>query len=624
MNSIFSGVRHKYLNIWNNFLGSELMDQWRRLKDFNHEENFVCKANGDSVIINSELSNNSSFMLVYNDGLDNVHMGSIFNEDKTMVRIVYPTRDFGTILVDLDASDNIYMSSSHHHATLLGLPWSQTLNKKKLRQEDIWDDGLGQEQRTLFNAKVFSGYSLKEIIYNLDLNKSFEWRDKMHREVFCNSIRHNMSFKFDCKYQSVMKMSVVEKWEGHFLSTLDNLALDVAKWDNVNQEMRTSKLASLLAMTADLLGCMASNNGGLRSGPAHNKDFVPAITLLEAGQLEAGLKALVKARSGWLDSPSRLIRAARHYEGCVQLFIRKTVLSARDQIQLTRTSDKQPPLGVAVVASCPARLDLSGGWTDTPPVCYEMGGKVVDLAIQVDNKKPIGCKVMRRKNFNITITLDNGNQIQVDNLCNMKDYCNPGAQGALVKCCLIAARLVDMETDCSLDKQLEVVCGSGLDVCLWSDLPQGSGLGTSSILAGACLASLWTATGLEYSRRDLVHGVLVVEQLLTTGGGWQDQVGGLHPGLNLGSSESSHRVAVTTHPSLVSQKFVDKINSRLLLLFTGKPRLAKNLLQNVIRYTNKFLMPLIVILKVGSRSRLRSRSGHDQAQLRAQNSKLGP
>ena len=108
------------------------MDQWRRLKDFNHEENFVCKANGDSVIINSELSNNSSFMLVYNDGLDNVHMGSIFNEDKTMVRIVYPTRDFGTILVDLDASDNIYMSSSHHQATLLGLPWSQTLNKKKI------------------------------------------------------------------------------------------------------------------------------------------------------------------------------------------------------------------------------------------------------------------------------------------------------------------------------------------------------------------------------------------------------------------------------------------------------------------------------------------------------------
>ena len=40
----------------------------------------------------------------------------------------------------------------------------------------------------------------------------------------------------------------------------------------------------------------------------------------------------------------------------------------------------------------------------------------------------------------------------------------------------------------------------------------------------------------------MVHGVLVVEQLLTTGGGWQDQVGGLHPGLNLGTSAASPQV----------------------------------------------------------------------------------
>ena len=42
----------------------------------------------------------------------------------------------------------------------------------------------------------------------------------------------------------------------------------------------------------------------------------------------------------------------------------------------------------------------------------------------------------------------------------------------------------------------------------------------------------------------MVHGVLVVEQLLTTGGGWQDQVGGLHPGLNLGTSAASPQVLV--------------------------------------------------------------------------------
>ena len=249
-------------------------------------------------------------------------------------------------------------------------------------------------------------------------------------------------------------MSVVEEWYGHFLSTLGQLALHVARQGNreeavikKSQESRTSKLASLLAMTADLLGCMASNRGGLRSGPAHNKDFSSAISLMEAGHLEAGLEALVSARSRWLDTPSRLIRAARHYEGCVQLLIRQTVLSARDQMRVTMGSGERPPVYVAVVASCPARLDLSGGWTDTPPICYEMGGKVVDLAIQVDNRKPIRCKAVRRRGFTIHITLDTGNEVQVENICDMRDYCNPGAPGALIKWCLIAARIVIMETD---------------------------------------------------------------------------------------------------------------------------------------------------------------------------------
>ena len=81
----------------------------------------------------------------------------------------------------------------------------------------------------------------------------------------------------------------------------------------------------------------------------------------------------------------------------------------------------------------------------------------------------------------------------------------------------------------------------------------------------------------------MVHGVLVVEQLLTTGGGWQDQVGGLHPGLNLGTSEARDQVQVTTRPAQVSSHMIQQLDSRLILMFSGKPRLAKNLLQNVIR-----------------------------------------
>ena len=280
-----------------------------------------------------------------------------------------------------------------------------------------------------------------------------------------------------------------------------------------------------------------------------------------------------------------MVRAARHYEGVVQLLIRQTVLSARQEINvdLKKALDR-PSEDKILVVSCPARLDLSGGWTDTPPICYEMGGKVVDLAILVDEKKPIGCKAQRVSTPDITISLAEGESLVIKCLDDMLDFCNPTAPGALIKCCLIATGIIDMSLpDKLFTDQMMKICGNGLKIELWSDLPQGSGLGTSSILAGAVTAACWTAVGGSFTSSDVVHAVLVVEQLLTTGGGWQDQVGGLHPGLNLGQSRANYQVSVETTHQACSDQFLCDLENRLLLLYTGKPRLAKNLLQNVIR-----------------------------------------
>ncbi len=96
--------------------------------------------------------------------------------------------------------------------------------------------------------------------------------------------------------------------------------------------------------------------------------------------------------------------------------------------------------------------------------------------------------------------------------------------------------------------------------------PQGSGLGTSSILAGAVVAACWTSAAVSYTRSDLVHAVLVVEQLLTTGGGWQDQVGGLHPGLSLGTSRPDRQqVVVTTQHWDASGQFLAALGKSELL-----------------------------------------------------------
>ena len=69
------------------------------------------------------------------------------------------------------------------------------------------------------------------------------------------------------------------------------------------------------------------------------------------------------------------------------------------------------------------------------------------------------------------------------------------------------------------------------------NIPRGSGLGTSSILAGACVKALYEMLGKEVTDEELYDRVLCMEQIMSTGGGWQDQVGGLAPGIKMVSSE---------------------------------------------------------------------------------------
>ena len=82
----------------------------------------------------------------------------------------------------------------------------------------------------------------------------------------------------------------------------------------------------------------------------------------------------------------------------------------------------------------------------------------------------------------------------------------------------------------------------------------------------------------------LIHSVLMVEQLLSTGGGWQDTLGGLVGGLKLGFSDAQIIPLVTKvqHYDL-SPETIKELNQRIVLTFSGKPRLAKNVLQNVLR-----------------------------------------
>jgi fucokinase len=75
--------------------------------------------------------------------------------------------------------------------------------------------------------------------------------------------------------------------------------------------------------------------------------------------------------------------------------------------------------------------------------------------------------------------------------------------------------------------------------------------------------------------------VLCLEQMMTTGGGWQDQVGGLTGGIKLVTSTPGLPQRVHVVPVVLSPETGAALRARLRLVYTGQQRLAKNLLQAV-------------------------------------------
>jgi hypothetical protein len=59
-----------------------------------------------------------------------------------------------------------------------------------------------------------------------------------------------------------------------------------------------------------------------------------------------------------------------------------------------------------VWARSPVRLDLAGGWSDTPPYCIMNGGRVMNLAVELNGQPPI--------QVYITPSERNGNSFEID------------------------------------------------------------------------------------------------------------------------------------------------------------------------------------------------------------------
>ena len=114
---------------------------------------------------------------------------------------------------------------------------------------------------------------------------------------------------------------------------------------------------------ADFLAEMAHNKGGLRSGPAHNPDWDTPMESLRQGRIGEAVQMMAALRAKWMNSPERMVRAARHYEAAARVLVSEVIYKCARFFRRTAA----PPVGTWVHASCPIRADLAGGWTSPSP-----------------------------------------------------------------------------------------------------------------------------------------------------------------------------------------------------------------------------------------------------------------
>lgn len=229
------------------------------------------------------------------------------------------------------------------------------------------------------------------------------------------------------------------------------------------------------------------------------------------------------------------------------------------------------PTSAKVTVALPVRINFSGTWTDALPYCTDNGGQVINMAAKVDDKLPIKVVVtkLEEKHFELsnettTISLkaDEINKLEVN--CGFSEF----------NLHLAALKVIGVTENTTM------VNGIGIKTVV-NGIAKGSGLGTSSILLAGCFRALGSILSKEYSDDEIIQMVFVAEQLMKTGGGWQDQIGGITPSLKISTSVPGIRQMPKIRFLPVSEEMERFFSQRLVLISTGERHFGRFMVNSV-------------------------------------------
>lgn len=238
-----------------------------------------------------------------------------------------------------------------------------------------------------------------------------------------------------------------------------------------------------------------------------------------------------------------------------------------------------------VWARSPVRIDLAGGWTDTPPQSVLAGGAVVNLALELNGQPPLQAFVRPTAEKRISLrSIDLGDSELVECYDDLRLLATVGSAFAIPKAALC---LAGFHPDFCLERYPDLASqlasfGCGLEIAFLAAVPKGSGMGTSSILAATILGALSDFCRLGWDAFEIGSRTLALEQLLTTGGGWQDQYGGILPGVKL--LETDRGWLQTPRIRWLPDRLftAPEYRASSLLYYTGLTRVARQLLREIV------------------------------------------
>jgi D-glycero-alpha-D-manno-heptose-7-phosphate kinase len=210
-----------------------------------------------------------------------------------------------------------------------------------------------------------------------------------------------------------------------------------------------------------------------------------------------------------------------------------------------------------VRAKAPLRISFGGGGTDVPPYPEEKGGAVLSATID----KYAYCSLTIRDDKLVNVTSLDYDLVTKYPLNDKLEY---DGKLDLVKA---ATKVMEIE--------------NGVDLFLHSDMPPGSGLGTSSTMTVALVGALGHWLKLPFVEYDVAELAYRIErQEAGIKGGKQDQYAASFGGFNF--IEFLGKTTVV-NPLRVKNEILNELQYRLMLCYTGKTRLSAGLIDDQVR-----------------------------------------